>query len=260
MSMKEEITELVERIQSGERALLLELWKKVERLVAWYANKAIHKIPISAGVTFEDLYNSGYLALADAVERYERDGSFISLFVLCLKTSFAEASGSRNERCMHDPLKQMDTRSIYEPIPGVDDLTLADTIPANDALEAVEARIYNEQLHMALDRALDTLQLPQRTIVSEHYYSDKDFNAIAIDISLSVDEIRRLNQDALRRLRKHEITGTLIPYIEERTNYYQKVGVSEYQRTGSSAVEKMLIHRERMLEIINRNNQNITKR
>ena len=83
ISTKEEITVLVERIQGGERALMLELWKEVERLVAWYANKVIPKVPKS----FEDLYDLGYISLVNTVDHYERDISFIMLY---LKTAFAE--------------------------------------------------------------------------------------------------------------------------------------------------------------------------
>ena len=46
-------------------------------------------------MTVEDLYQSGYLALVDAVKSYDagRGMSFIGWLALALRTAFAEAAG-----------------------------------------------------------------------------------------------------------------------------------------------------------------------
>lgn len=61
--------ELVSLIRAGERDRMGELWQNVERFV-W--QQAARRILLGAdGVTVEDLYQSGYLALVDAVKSYE---------------------------------------------------------------------------------------------------------------------------------------------------------------------------------------------
>lgn len=78
-------------------------------------------------MTFDDLYQSGYIALADAVDRYERqeDGTFIALFMLRLKSAFMEASGSRGKTSVLDPIRQICTQSLDAPLDGAEDMTLA---------------------------------------------------------------------------------------------------------------------------------------
>lgn len=49
-------------------------------------------------------------------------------------------------------------------------------------------------------------------------------------------------------------TTSLVPrggvqqFVEDRTPYYLRVGVSEFQRTGECTVERIAIRRERLME------------
>ena len=100
--------ELVALIQGGERDKLSELWTQVERFVA---KKARHRMMASngfGGVEFDDLYNSGYIALVAAVESFDAaGGSFIGWLALHLKTAFAKAGGyrSRKQAQLHTALE-----------------------------------------------------------------------------------------------------------------------------------------------------------
>ena len=108
--------ELVALIQAGERDRLPELWDRVERFVASRANRLLIAMGDRAavhGLEYGALYNSGYFALVDAVERYDpaKGMQFIGLFALCLKSAFAETGGWRTSK--RDPLnsaKSMDAR------------------------------------------------------------------------------------------------------------------------------------------------------
>ncbi len=89
--------ELVARIQGGERARMGDLWEQVERFVSMQTGRRARALAGFGGVTEEDLYPSGYLALVAATGR-----SFVSWLALALKTAFAEATGYRTKK--RDPL------------------------------------------------------------------------------------------------------------------------------------------------------------
>lgn len=87
--------ELVELIQSGDNSKLPELWEQVRRFV-W--REAIRRVDLSSGmggVTAEDLYQSGYIALLSAVDSFDPAAgrSFVSWLSLALKTQFAAENG-----------------------------------------------------------------------------------------------------------------------------------------------------------------------
>jgi len=247
MSTKEEIISLVERVQGGEDALMPELWNEVERLVAWYVGKTIPNVPISAGVTFEDLYNSGYLALAYAVRHYDQNGSFIALFMLCLKTAFVEASGTRSKGL--DPLRRLETQSLDAPLPGFEDITLGDTISdfAN-AYESVEKRIFNEQLHNELERALSALPAIKAEALRYRYFKGSTLKETGEALSVTVKHARLIEGQALRDIRKSHAIAPLRQFLESGTPYYLHVGVQQFNRTNTSATEQIVLIREHLEE------------
>ena len=171
--------ELVALIQAGERDRLPELWDRVERFVASRANRLLIAMGDRAavhGLEYGDLYNSGYFALVDAVERYDpaKGMQFIGLFALCLKSAFAETGGWRTSK--RDPLnsaKSMDAR-LKEDDEGSG--AFGDFIPdprAAQALQNVEEQQYQEQLHAALERALGALEADEEAVIRARYYQGR---------------------------------------------------------------------------------------
>lgn len=144
-----------------ERDKLPELWNQVERFVAMQARRRVLLSDGLGGVEAEDLYQSGYIALVAAAESYnpETGRSFISWLALALKTAFAEAGGYRNRKQALDPLHR--AGSLDAPISrDEDDGTLADLQAdpgAAQDFQDMEDRLYREQLHNALEKALAEL-------------------------------------------------------------------------------------------------------
>lgn len=235
--------ELVALIQAGERDRLPELWDQVERFVARQANRLLIAMGDSAaahGLEFDDLYNSGYIALARAVELYDPEPGmqFIGLLALCLKTAFAETGGWRTSK--RDPLTK--STSLDAPINVGDEEAdaLGDFIPdpaAAQAFQNVEERLYQEQLHAALERALGTLEADEES--TARYYQGRTLEEIG-------PQARTLESHAFVKLRRVQVRRELEQYIERRTPYYMSVGVQKFQNTGESAVERIVFLREQM--------------
>lgn len=196
------------------------------------------------GLEYGDLYNSGYFALVDAVERYDpvQGMQFIGLFALRLKSAFAEAGGWRTSK--RDPLnsaKSMDAR-LKEDDEGSG--AFGDFIPdprAAQALQDVEEQQYQEQLHAALERALGTLEDDEEAVIRARYYQGRTFEEIGPQAPATA-------ASALRKLRRPQARKELEQFIEQRTPYYLRMGVQTFQNTGESAVERIFFKREQMRE------------
>ena len=91
--------ELALQIQSGDRTLIPQLWAQVERFVRKMANRYADKVP---GAEDDDLYQTGFLAMLRAVDRYEEPHSFLSGLVFALKREYAELGGYLTSK--RDPL------------------------------------------------------------------------------------------------------------------------------------------------------------
>ena len=146
------------RIQSGERDKLPELWEQVEKFVAQQAHRRHLLSGGVGGVEVEDLYQSGYIALVAAADTYDPDAgrAFIGWLSLALKTAFAEAGGYRSHKQVRDPLHHagsLDVPTSEDSDTAIGDL-VADLNAAQDFRD-VEDRLYLEQLHNALEKALD---------------------------------------------------------------------------------------------------------
>lgn len=91
--------ELVTVIQAGAVELMGQLWEQVEGLVKWKAKRIMTVLEgcPGRGVEFEDLYQSGYLAMVAAVNTFDpAAGSAFSTWLMYhLKNAFAEATGYR---------------------------------------------------------------------------------------------------------------------------------------------------------------------
>lgn len=158
--------ELAAAIRAGEHSQQLALWEQVRRYAWKQARRWMLALDGRGGVTAEDLIQSGFLALLDALDTFDpaNGGSFLSWFSLYLKTAFQEAAGLRTERQRREPINNavsMESPLTDEP----DGLTLGDTVtdPAAEAAFAdIVERDRRERLHHALEAAMELLTEEQR--------------------------------------------------------------------------------------------------
>lgn len=239
--------ELVALIQSGGRDKLPELWEQVEKFVALQARRRVLLSGGLGGVEAEDLYQSGYIALVAAVDSYdpETGRSFISWLALALKTAFAEAGGYRSRKQARDPLHR--AGSLDAPIGGDEDNGTVGDLQADPSaaqdFQSAEDRLYLEQLHNALEKDLAELPDDQAETLRRRFYQNRSLKEIAASEGVYPETARQWQEKGLRALRRRR---ELRKFVEERTPYYLRVGVSEFQRTGESAVERIVFKREKL--------------
>ena len=230
--------ELAVMIQSGRADLVPTLWEQVERFVAkqahrWFLNNR-HR------VEFDDLYQSGFLAMMEAVRTFDPDGgsSFLSwMGNNHLKTAFMAAMGVRTEKQRQDPLHS--AASLDAPLQVDEDLTIGDMVQDPvDCMAQADRRIWLEQLHDALDNALDTLPQEQRTTLRRRFYHGMTIKAAAALAGEKPDTVRKWESAGLNKLRRGREAARLRAFVDARTLFYGARGIH--------GVERVVLKRERI--------------
>ena len=240
--------ELAARIQAGERELIPELWEQVRRFVWMKARSRYLLTDGYGGVEVEDLAQSGFLALLEAVESFEPEGEYKFLTYLSyhLKTAFAESGGYRSLK--RDPLNSC--TSLDTPL---DDSQDSDTLldlqadPA-DNFEDVEQRLWLQQLHNALERAMNDLPERQRDTLHRRYWKGETLRDISKTEGVAIEAVRQWEKRAFRSIKRKRNRYGLDQFLEARTPYYAPVGPSSFNTTHTSAVELAVLKRERLEE------------
>lgn len=239
--------ELAARIKDGERDKLLELWEQVRNLIARLSIRRYILTDGLGGVEVDDLIQSGYIAMVNAVEDFDPGAGykFSTFLTQHLKTAFAEAGGYRSDKQRMDPLQHCD--SLDRPIDEGSEDTLLDLQAApGDCIADADRRIWLEQLHAALARAMEPFPEDWRSTLECHYYRGKTQEETAQELHTTRQEVRKAESKALIKLSGNK---ELRRYREEleldrRTPWYLHVGRNEFTTTGTSAVEKIVNIRE----------------
>lgn len=194
--------ELVATIQQGDRAKLLELWNQVERFVRWKAGK--WQLGNCCSVDVEDLYQSGYPALLEAVETFDacKEMSFVGWYGFYLKTAFLETCGLRTTRQREDPIHK--AFSIDMQLAQEDSFTIADIVSdptAEYAFVEVEEKDRVARLYAALDTTLEALPDAERCVLRARYYQDRTLESIGAEMQVSRERVRQIEGRGLRMLR-----------------------------------------------------------
>lgn len=116
---------------------------------------------------------------------------------------------------------------------------------ASKSFQDTENRLFREQLHDALEKAINELPAHQGDTLRRRFYQARSLEEIAAAEGVYGKTVRQWQMKGLRTLRKRR---NLQQFLEERTPYYLRVGVGEFQRPGESAVERIVIRRERLAE------------
>jgi len=140
------------------------------------------------------------------------------------------------------------SKSLDTPLMDGEDVTLADTLafPTDDH-EATEEKMYREQLNARLRSALATLPEEESSTLSRRYFHNQTLRQIGEQDGITPSVVRQRESLGLRKLRHPKISKELRDFVEERTPYFMNVGVSRFQNSNSSAVEEIVLLRERLL-------------
>ena len=244
------IEELVAAVQGGDQSLMEELWGAVVNLVKWKAKRVMTSLELlsdSRRVEFEDLVHSGYFALVAALETYKAEcGAFSSWLMYHLQTAFADTAGYRTKQGRIENKAD----SLDRPLGNDEDSQpVGDFIPdhtAAAALDSIEERAYQEQLHEALEAALAAIPAKYGQALQLRYLENQSLSEAGSAIGISSERVRQMEKKGLKMLRQPETAANLIGFYD--FDYYMGTGISSFQRSGLTIQEKYLILEEQKKE------------
>lgn len=236
--------ELVVQIQNGSPERTEELWKRVERLIKWKANRIMTALELrgsACGVEFEDLVQCGYLAMVAAAESYSPEkGRYASWLMYHLQTEFAKATGYRTKHGQNEPLN--DAFSLDKPMgEDTDGDLLGDLIPdwrAVAELEAVEEQEYQKQLQEAMDNALNCIPPECSDVIRMRYYQGMTQEETGKLLGISGEQARLREGKGLRKMRAPKVASILRPFYD--FDFFYGTGLSAFKNTGMSVQERYL--------------------
>ena len=238
--------DIVQLIQAGNADYFADLWVRLERLVRWKAKRIISATGSRGGFDFDDLYQSGYLAMVAAVNTYTPGaGSFTGWFMLHLRTAFAETMGVRSQKQAKDPIHS----AFSMDYPLTDDLDadlLHEVIPdpnGERAFTAVDDRLWHEQLSNALSQALGSLDVMQQEVLHHRYYQNQTLTETAKRMEISPEAVRKNERKGLQHLRGPDNVARLRPFFE--FDYYAGAGLCAFRSSGMSIQERYLVLEEK---------------
>lgn len=237
--------ELVTEIQAGATERMGELWEQIDGLVKQQANKVVSALDRRGnpcGVEFEDLYQTGYIALTEAVKTYKLEGmSFTAWLVFYLKSAFAAATGYNTATGQNEPLNNALSLDM-PPTDDTDGLALGDCIEdpraADEITETVE-EVWRGQLSEALTEALSSIPEIQANILRLRYFDELTLEETRHKLGISRDKVAQAERRGLRDLR----TDKLRSFYE--FDYYGGTGLTAYRNSGTSVQERYLLELER---------------
>lgn len=191
--------ELAARAKAGDRTALTELWENTRR-ICYTAAMRYRALCESSGIDWEDIEQACFFGFHKALQTFDhsRGVSFCSWLSFPVRNAALEALGLRGKKEL--PPQPI---SLQNPIGEDDERELQDLLPDScQPQQAVEERVYIEQLRAALERAL--AELPERRAEAmRRVFLDGQTRAEAarsMGCSVArVGEIVRLSLAALRR-------------------------------------------------------------
>ena len=235
--------ELAIKIQQGQIEYYTELWENIKDLIALMANKIFTLNSdkcISAGVTVEDIIQSGFIALTEAVKAFDIESGYkLSAYIsyplknqinilLCRRSSYRD--GLNNSTSLDTPVGN-----------DTEDITIGDALPdvgAVTVLETIEDNIFNAQLREALIKEINLLSEPEQNIIFDRHFALLKFSDICQKENIPEWKAKNLYTNALHKLRSERHKKALRPFADEVFGRALKnTGLSAFKHQGASSVE-----------------------
>lgn len=244
--------ELVAEIQAGAVELMGQLWEQVAGLIKWKAKRIMTVLEgcPGRGVEFEDLCQSGYLAMVAAVDTYDpaAGGTFSTWLMYHLKNAFAEATGYRTQKGRQEPLNNY--LSLDTPLTDdADSDDLMDVVADPAGLqwrESLEESMWRKQLQEAVGAALSTVPEQYREILRLRYWEDMTLEDVGDLRGISKERVRQMENKGIRILRQPKTASQLYSFCD--FDFYSGTGLGAFRYGGMSVQERYLVVEEERKE------------
>ena len=234
---------------AGNSFALGQLWEINKGLLhrwfwQWYdRNKAVAD---EHGITLEDFDQEGFFAVQAAAKAYDPEkGSFATLLGYYVQSQINKAvcgehsrlvttEDGKQVRLSANPLNACTSLDVPvgEDGSGTVLADLQEDPAAAHEFQQAENEIYNEELHAALEEALNKLADREADVIRRHYYSGQSLKDIGQDIGISSNRVNQIERHGFQRLRS---MSALLHWRDEiiSTRAWRGTGWNAWNRYGS---------------------------
>ena len=212
-------TALAALAAAGNSFALGQLWevnKGFVRRQLWQWYEKNKPVADNAGLSFEDLVQEGYFAVDYAAKHYSAEqGSFTTYLSYALLKQIRTATCGEHARV----IATKDGRRVAVSANPLNECTSLDTPVGEDGsdtalgdlqedpaaaheFQQAENEIYNEELHAALEEALNKLADREAGIIRRHYYNGQSLKDIGQDIGISSNRVNQIERHGFQCLRR----------------------------------------------------------
>lgn len=229
---------LAMRIRDGDKASYEMLYNGVSRLLNQMALSFFLRNEnrcSACGVTLDDLRQTAFFALPMAIKAFNPDKglTFTAYLSFPIKKLFSAAIGFRTAI---NPLDlTVDSKVISDNGEEADILDFTPDKAAEEAFKAIEASIYQDGLHQALNAALSEIPTAAAEVIRMHYLAGKTLGTIANESGEDLDSVQKLSRKGMAELRKAKAKKHIMAFFDEVVSEkaYNGVGFSAWKAYGS---------------------------
>ncbi len=205
---------------AGNSFALGQLWEINKGLLhrwfwQWYdRNKAVAD---EHGITLEDFDQEGFFAVQAAAKAYDPEkGSFATLLGYYVQSQINKAvcgehsrlvttEDGKQVRLSANPLNACTSLDVPvgEDGSGTVLADLQEDPAASQAFQTAEDELYTDELHAALEEALNKLTPKQADVIRRHYFGGKSFAEIARENGTTLSAARSYEVNAFITLRRN---------------------------------------------------------
>ena len=211
-----------------------------ERLASYWAGRYSWILERRNDLDREDLQQAAFLGILEARKAYKEErGGEVTLAGFYARKEIRALLGIRNGK-LPPALESLD-----EPLNEETDDTRLDLL-ADESLPEIDAGLLEEEKRQTVRDAVNRLQEDQKAVVSMHFFEGKTYQQTADEMNVTRDRVTTIFQNARRNLRRDRYLKALAE-VNRSTPYLLGVGVTRFNSTFTSAVEELVLLRERLL-------------
>ena len=198
---EEEEARLSARIMKGDERALNKLIEANLRFVIVIARQYQGQ-----GLAMEDLVSEGNMGLMKAAGKYDatRGLRFVNYAVVFIRQQIGKALKKESAEQRVESTRDGQTRSVDAPLGSKANVSLLSVLVNTDSPQA-DQRVYDANLEEAVERALQTLNERETTVINAFFGLGEErmtMAEIGERMNLKRERVRQIRNKAVRQLRK----------------------------------------------------------